>query len=340
MSPIAFRQAKRGQSYVLLGLAGYTGTGKTFSALRLARGLAGDKPFAYIDTESNRALHYDWFAQPWDHGELDPPFTPERYLDAIKAAEQAGYPVIVVDSMSHEYSGVGGLQDMAEAERAKGLPDLAVWNKPKQAHRRFADDLTRVKAHLILCFRAREAIEMRKNPKTGKNEVVPVESIKGHPGWLIDTEQKNRPLPYELTLSILLIPRPEEERGHPIVVKIEDQHRQLVPLDKPLSEDTGVALAKWANLSDPGTAEQSARVLELVGQIDACAEQLGNRVAVNAAIAKNRRAHANDPAKHVEWLEATLAAAQSKLAETDQAADDDPFADLPPEEPASAEASA
>src|SRR5208282_4359269 len=98
---VTFNRAARGQSYVMVGIAGYSGTGKTFSALRIARGLAGGDPFAFIDTEADRALHYDWFAQPWDHARLDPPFTPAAYLDAIMAAEQAGYKVCVVDSASH-----------------------------------------------------------------------------------------------------------------------------------------------------------------------------------------------------------------------------------------------
>lgn len=257
---VSFRPANRGQSYVMVGLAGYSGTGKTYSALRLARGLSGEHPFAFIDTEAGRALHYDWFAKPWDHAELSPPFTPEAYLAAIKDAEKAGYPVIVVDSVSHEYSGPGGLQDQAEEElermagddtRLRAKLGMSSWNKPKRRHRRFVEELLRVRAHLVICFRAREAVEMRPNPQTKKMEVAPVQSIPGHPGWLIDTEHKNMPLPYELTLSILLIPRPEAQRGVPIPVKLEDQHRPFVALDKPVSEETGRALAKWAKGGPP-----------------------------------------------------------------------------------------
>jgi RecA/RadA recombinase len=99
VSGFEFRPAVRQNVPLVLGVAGPTGGGKTYSALRLAKGLAGDARFAVIDTENGRALHYaDEFA--FDHGSLEAPFTPERYAQAIKAADEAGYPVIVVDSAS------------------------------------------------------------------------------------------------------------------------------------------------------------------------------------------------------------------------------------------------
>ena len=99
-----FRPAKRESVGLILGVAGPSGAGKTFSALRLATGIAGGKPFAFIDTENRRGLHYaEQFT--FHHASFEPPFTPERYGQAIKAADDAGYPVIVVDSASHEWAG-------------------------------------------------------------------------------------------------------------------------------------------------------------------------------------------------------------------------------------------
>src|SRR3982751_4549937 len=100
--PFSFRPAARENVGLLIGLSGGTGSGKTFTAMRLAKGIAGDKPFAVIDTEAGRAKHYaDQFK--FDHGDLKPPFRPDAYLEAIVAADAAGYPVIAVDSMSHEW---------------------------------------------------------------------------------------------------------------------------------------------------------------------------------------------------------------------------------------------
>ena len=84
-----FRPAVRENVGLLIGLAGGTGSGKTYTALRLAKGICGDKPFALIDTEAGRAKHYaDQFK--FDHGDLKPPFRPDAYTQAIMAADQAG----------------------------------------------------------------------------------------------------------------------------------------------------------------------------------------------------------------------------------------------------------
>src|ERR1700690_4350275 len=99
-----FKPAIRESVGLLIGLAGGTGSGKTFSAMRLASGIAGGKPFAVIDTEAGRAKHYaDQFK--FDHGDMKPPFSPAAYADAIAAADSGHYPVIVVDSFSHEHAG-------------------------------------------------------------------------------------------------------------------------------------------------------------------------------------------------------------------------------------------
>ncbi len=110
-----FREAKREGVGLLIGLAGGTGSGKTFSAFRLASGIAGNRKFAVIDTEAGRALHYaDQFR--FDHGDLRGPFNPDAYIEAIAAADDAGYPAIVVDSTSHLWAGDGGILDWREAE--------------------------------------------------------------------------------------------------------------------------------------------------------------------------------------------------------------------------------
>ena len=137
-----FRPAVREDVSLLIGLSGGTGSGKTRSAFRLATGIAGGRPFAVIDTEAGRAKHYaDAFR--FDHGDLKPPFRPSAYEDAIKAADDAKYPVIVVDSMSHEWAGEGGILDWQEDELQRMAGDdwkkreackMAAWIKPKMAH--------------------------------------------------------------------------------------------------------------------------------------------------------------------------------------------------------------
>src|SRR3990167_11209180 len=235
----SFRPAARENVSLLIGLAGSSGSGKTYTAMRLASGIASGKPFAVIDTEAGRARHYaDQFH--FDHGDLKPPFTPGAYADAIKAADDAKYPVIVVDSFSHEHDGEGVMLDMQEAEFARmGGRDavkMTSWIKPKGEHRRMVSRLLQVRAHLILCFRAEEKIEMVRG-QDGKMEVRKKQTLAGLDGWVPICEKT---LPYELTASFLLMPaRP----GVPIPIKLQEQHKPLFPLDQAITEACGARLA-------------------------------------------------------------------------------------------------
>lgn len=241
-----FRPAKREGVTLLIGLAGASGSGKTFSAMTLAQGMAGDSPFAVIDTEAGRAKHYaDRFK--FHHGDLTAPYTPERYKEAVMAADAAGYPVIVIDSASHEYAGEGGVLDMQEAEfqrmGARDAVKMASWIKPKGEHKKFVTKLLQIRAHVILCLRADEKIEIRRvKGRDGREtmEVVPKTTLAGYRGWVPICEKS---LPYELTASFVLIP---DQPGVPHVIKLEAQHRPFFPLDKPITQEAGRQLADWA----------------------------------------------------------------------------------------------
>lgn len=241
-----FKPAIREQVGLLIGLAGGTGSGKTFSAMRMASGICGDKPFAVIDTEAGRAKHYaDQFR--FDHGDLAPPFTPEHYAEAILAADAARYPCIVVDSMSHEWAGEGGVLEMQEDELERMAGNdwdkrervkMAAWIKPKMQHKKMVQRLLQVRAHLILCFRAEEKIEMVR--EDGKMKIVPKVSLTGINGW-IPVCEKN--LPFELTTSFLLT---ADAPGMPKPIKLQQQHKPMFPLDKPIDEESGKRVAAWA----------------------------------------------------------------------------------------------
>lgn len=239
-----FRPAVRENVPLLIGLAGGTGSGKTYSAMTIAKGLANGQRFAVIDTENGRAKHYaDEFQ--FDVADLAAPFRPNRYADAIAAADAANYPVVVVDSMSHEHAGDGGLLDWHEEEfqrlGGRDAVKMTAWIKPKMAHKQMVSRLLQMRAHVILCFRAEEKVEIIDDPdKPGKKKIVPKATLTGLDGW-VPISEKN--LPYELTASFLLTAaRP----GVPQPIKLQAQHRPMVPLDRPLTEDVGRALAEWA----------------------------------------------------------------------------------------------
>lgn len=241
MSEYIFKPAVREAVPLLLGVIGQTGSGKTFSAMRIASGIVGKgNRFALIDTESKRALHYaDKF--DFDHCELTPPFRPENYADAIRAADKAGYKAIVVDSMSHEWAGEGGILDWQEEELARMAGDdwkkreackMAAWIKPKMAHKQMVQRLLQVRSHLILCFRAEDKVKMEKDDR-GKIQIVPagIQPI------------CSKEMPYELMASFLLT---SDKPGYPQPLKLQEQHKPMFPLDKPLSEESGHLISEWA----------------------------------------------------------------------------------------------
>lgn len=254
-----FKPAIREEVGLLIGLIAPSGGGKTMSAMRLASGIVGEgNKFAVIDTEARRALHYaDMFK--FDHGELKPPFTPDAYASAIKAADDAGYKAIVVDSASHEWAGEGGVLDWQEAELQRMAGDdyrkreqckMAAWIKPKQSHKHMVQRLLQVRATLILCFRAEDRVKMEKD-QTGKTVIVPV-------GF---QPVCSKELPYELTVSFLMTP---DKPGYPQPIKLQEQHKAIFPLDKHINEQSGKLVAEWAKGGAKPTIdpERSGELLE------------------------------------------------------------------------------
>jgi hypothetical protein len=254
---ITFRPAKREHIPLLLGVAGGTGSGKTMSALLLARGLAAGHPFAGIDTENGRMNHYADLFPELRVAQITAPFRPSKYADAIDAGaaflEAQNVPVanrvIVVDSMSHEWAGDGGCtewhDDLMGNDQSK---NFSAWIAPKKDHKKMVTRLLQVNAHVILAFRAEPKTEVIDDPnKPGKKLYIEKRSLTGLNGW-IPISEKN--LPYELTASFLLM---ADRPGVPLPIKLQEQHKPFVPLNEPLSAEVGVALGAWAS-GEPGAA--------------------------------------------------------------------------------------
>jgi hypothetical protein len=125
---------------------------------------------------------------------------------------------------------------------------MAAWIRPKTSHKAMVSKLLQVRAHLILCFRAEEKVEMVRGDD-GKMKIVPKVSRSGLDGWVPICEKN---LPFEMTCSFLLT---ADAPGIPKPIKLQEQHRALFPLDKPIGEETGRALAAWAKGGGPSPEE-------------------------------------------------------------------------------------
>ena len=158
------RKAQRQGARLLIQLSGVSGSGKTYTALQLAYGLAGNNAdkVVMIDTENRRgSLYADCLPQPFNIIDFYAPFSPQRYIQAIEAACNAGAEVIVIDSVTHEWESEGGCEWMANQTR---FPD---WKRAKAEHKRFMTYMLQSPAHIIACTRAREKVDFSdpKNPR-------------------------------------------------------------------------------------------------------------------------------------------------------------------------------
>lgn len=227
------QKATRKSAHLIISLTGPSGSGKTKSALRLAEGLGGKTGF--IDTESGRAgLYAD--EHNFDVIELESPFTPERYIEALRKFEDAGYGTVVIDSASHEWEGIGGVLDFADSQKNRqGAPlqGLLKWKEPKAKHKKFVAELLRTKMHLIICLRAKSVFEQRRGA-SGKDEIV----MTGY------REVAEQGFIYEMTASAILSNEPGRQ-GFPSMTKCPDSLLAAFPDDKRIDEETGRQIAAW-----------------------------------------------------------------------------------------------
>jgi hypothetical protein len=228
-----FAPAKREQVSLLIALAGASGSGKTFSALRLAKGMSPDGKIMFIDTEARRGLHY---AEEFKflHADMRPPFSPARFIEGIHAAEASSAEIVIIDSFSHEYDGEGGIMDWADRLASEGVKGPAAWKDPKAAHKKLMNALLQCRASIIFCLRADEKIEiLRENNKT----VV-------HPlGWMPICEKR---FMFEMTASFTLTPDRPGIPHFDLPHKVQRQQRGMFTDAKPIDEESGRALAEWA----------------------------------------------------------------------------------------------
>lgn len=232
------RKATRTKAKMRLGLSGPSGSGKTVGALMVAYGIAGDwEKICLIDSENRSGDLYANFTVPGTNftiGEfqkidIDAPYTPERYIEAMHAAEAAGMEVMVVDSISHEWDGKGGCLEIHE--RLGG--QFKHWAEVTPRHKSFIDAILQSPIHVITCARAK--IDYALTIDGGKTKVEKV--------GLKDVTREG--FDYELTadLDIDLLHNARASKD-----------RTGLFMDRPafvITPDTGVALKAWCEVGEP-----------------------------------------------------------------------------------------
>lgn len=174
---IQIRKAERKKAKIRVGLSSPSGAGKTYSSLLLAKGLVGDwSKIGLIDTENGRGDIYSDLGE-YNIFTLQAPFSPERYIEVIRAMEEAGMQAIIIDSISHEWEGSGGCLEINEIlANAKYRGNTwSAWNETTPRHRKFIEALIASPAHIITTVRNKVDTVMtddKKVKKVGLKEIT------------------------------------------------------------------------------------------------------------------------------------------------------------------------
>jgi len=239
------RKATRTKAKIRLGLSAVSGGGKTYSALLIAYGICKDwDKIAIIDTENNSA---DLYSDLGDYNvlELSAPYSPERYIAAIKDCENAGMEVIIIDSITHEWDGKGGCLQIQEQLGGK----YQDWAKVTPRHQAFLDSILQSKCHIITTVRRKQDYEMSKSGD-GK--------LKVEKAGLKEITREG--FEYELTLNLELDVRHNATAS---------KDRTGLFIDKPAfipSIQTGEMIADWCNTGE----ERVDEVKDAIEKLQKC----------------------------------------------------------------------
>lgn len=259
----SFKKAVREQVWLKLAINGTSGSGKTFSALRVASGIAKkcNSDIAFISSEKSRTLYYaDKFE--YDVLELDD-YTPEDYIEAIQSAVEAGYKVIIIDSLSHGWQKLNDLHSKMPGNSFQN------WGKLKPRWSKLMQQILSAPAHMLVCSRAKTEWAMEE--KNGKQ--TPTKVGLGTEG--------DKQADFEYTISFMLAQGTHiasVDNGGKDNTGLYDGRYEI------LTEEDGTRLYEWANSgTKPAStpkfpeAEEVEDIAEIKKQIIAKCVELGGQ---------------------------------------------------------------
>lgn len=237
-----FKQAVRQVAKLRLALSGPSGSGKTYSALLIASGIVPIEKVAVVDTENGSANLYANLGT-YSVLTLHPPYTPKKYIEAIHAAEQEGFELVIIDSLSHAWNGEGGLleqKDKATNAKYKGN-GWAAWREVTPEYNKLIETMLNSSCHIIATMRSKT--EYMQDDSNGRKRIVKVGAA----------PIQRDGIEYEFTvvfdLSIDHVATVNKDRTH----LFDGQY--FVP-----TPDVGKTLKQWLDAGEPAPAPQPVPV--------------------------------------------------------------------------------
>ncbi len=255
MPIINIEPASRAGMRFLISLYGLSETGKTYSAIRLAAGMEPDPAKRMLlDTEGGQRgrAYVDAVPGGYLYASLSPPFTPERYIEALDDIEAAGINVLVIDSISHAWFAEGGILDMVESASEKN--DMAKWAKPKRRLGKMTRRLLSSDMHIILCSRAKQPLI--EEVVDGRKKLTP--------GPVVPVQEKS--LRYDMTVMGHMLGDGRFNVTAP-AGKCPGPLRDVFATGETMTEDMGRKLIAWIG----GADVRSPEVRDLVNRADKAA---------------------------------------------------------------------
>lgn len=243
------KKAKREQAKIRLSIAAPTGFGKTTGALMIAYGMCKDwDKIAVIDTENKSASFYanHQFPGGFKAGEfntiqLDPPFTPEKYIEAIKACEDAGMEVIIIDSVTHVWIGQGGLIEFKDSLGGK----FSDWAKVTPRYQAWLNAILHSKCHVITTNRKKQAYNVTTEGNRTKVEKAGLD------------DQIRDGYDYEMTIAF-------DITNDKFLAKVA-KDRSGMFMGQPefvITQEVGEKIATWCNSGDAVVEKSEAILIE------------------------------------------------------------------------------